>query len=82
MSTESAAMVAEPGDVGFEQILVKNLKGKTITLEVEENSTTEEVKTNIQQKEQIREDQQVLTHKGNHMEDDKNSTSTTSKKAT
>ena len=49
MSTNSAAVVAEPGSPGAEQILVKNLKGNTITLGIEENDTIEEVKENIQE---------------------------------
>ena len=69
-STESAAMVAEPGNTG-EQILIKNLKGKTITLDIEKSDTIEEVKKKIQSKEQIPHDQQVLTYKGKNMDDDK-----------
>ena len=43
MATLGAAMVAEPGSPG-EQILIKNLKGKTIALEIEKSDTIELVK--------------------------------------
>ena len=70
MATLGAAMVAEPGSPG-EQILIKNLKGKTIALEIEKSDTIEEVRNNIQEKEHMPEYQQVLTYKGKNMDDDK-----------
>ena len=70
-STESAAMVAEPGDTGFQQILAKTLNGNTITLDIADNDTVKEVKLKIKEKEQLPVDQQVLTYNGKNMDDDK-----------
>ena len=69
-STESAAMVAEPGE-GIQQILAKTLNGNTITLDIADNDTVKEVKLKIKEKEQLPVDQQVLTYNGKNMDDDK-----------
>ena len=70
-STESAAMVAEPGDAGIQQIFAKTLNGSTIALDITNIDTVKELKQKIKEKEQLPEDQQVLTYNGNNMEDDK-----------
>ena len=46
-STQSAAMVAEPGDTGIQQILAKTLSGGTITLDITNIDTVKEVKQKI-----------------------------------
>ncbi|MEI6138630.1 MAG: ubiquitin-like protein [Mariniphaga sp.] len=51
------------------QIFVKLPSGKTITLEVEPNDTMDQIKANIQDKEDIPPDQQRLTYGGQVLED-------------
>lgn len=53
------------------QIFVKNLNGKTTTVEVEEAETVESVKTKIQTKVGIPSEQQVLIFSGKQLESGK-----------
>jgi len=54
-----------------DQFFVKNLAGKTITIDLNPNMTIRQVKEHVEQVENIPVDQQRLIYQGKQLEDDR-----------
>ena len=63
-------MVAEQPITMNMQILMKTLKGNTITIDADEEDTVRDLKTKIHNKERVPPEKQVLTFNGKTLEDD------------